>query len=100
MYIGTIVFLIKECYHKQNNIFHKYNFIFMTISVILFTIPQPNRELPAGRLNCGSEVLEMPVPISVRKVWSIRSNAICTIAQIIPDTMHLLAVSGKAGKHL
>ena len=38
MYIGTIVFLIKECYHKQNNIFHKYNFIFMTISGLLFTI--------------------------------------------------------------
>ena len=38
MYIGTIVFLIKECYHKQNNISHKYNFIFMTISGILFTI--------------------------------------------------------------
>lgn len=38
MYIGTIVFFIKECYHKQNNISHKYNFIFMTISGILFTI--------------------------------------------------------------
>ena len=38
MYIGTIVFLIKECYHKQNNISHKYNFIFMTIGGILFTV--------------------------------------------------------------
>lgn len=38
MYIGTIVLFIKECYHKQNNIFHKYYLIFMTISGILFTI--------------------------------------------------------------
>lgn len=38
MYIGTIVFIIKECFHKQKNIFHKYNLIFMTISGMLFTI--------------------------------------------------------------
>lgn len=38
MYIGTIVFIIKECFLKRKNIFHIYNFIFMTISGILFKI--------------------------------------------------------------
>lgn len=38
MYIGTIVFIIKEFFQKQNNSSHKYNFIFMTIGGILFKI--------------------------------------------------------------
>lgn len=38
MYIGTIISLIKACYHKQNNIFIKHNFICMTISGLLFAI--------------------------------------------------------------
>ena len=38
MYIGTIISLIKVCYHKQNNVFIKYNFIFMTICGLLVTI--------------------------------------------------------------
>lgn len=38
MYIGTIIFIIKEIFHKQKNTFHNYNFIFMTIMGIIFTI--------------------------------------------------------------
>lgn len=38
MYLGTIIFLIKERIYHRNNIVQKYYFIFMTISGVLFSI--------------------------------------------------------------
>lgn len=38
MYIGTIISIIKDFYHKQKNSFCKYNFLLMTIGAILFVI--------------------------------------------------------------